>query len=88
MGAIRGLHAARRAGGVICSNLEDTPKVAHCRVADEDIFRRMQEHSQGDMILEEDDGPYEKGDLSGVSIIRLVDRYLRRHFWPGFYRFG
>ena len=23
----------------------------------------MQEHSQGDMILEEEDGPYEKGDI-------------------------
>jgi len=23
----------------------------------------MQEHSQGDMILEEDDGPYKKGDI-------------------------
>ena len=23
----------------------------------------MQEHSQGDLILEEDDGPYEKGDI-------------------------
>ena len=38
-------------------------EAAHCGVADEDIFRRMEEHSQGDMILEEDDGPYEKGDI-------------------------
>jgi len=45
------------------SNLEDAPKVAHCGVADEDIFWRMQEHSQGDMVLEEDDGIYEKGDI-------------------------
>ena len=42
---------------------EDAPEAAHCGVADEDIFWRMQEHSQGDMILEEDDGPYEKGDI-------------------------
>ena len=44
-------------------NLEDAPEAAHCGVTDEDIFRRMQEHSQGDMILEEDDGPYEKGGI-------------------------
>jgi len=45
-------------------NLKDAPEVAHCEVADKDIFRRMQEHSQGDMILEEDDRPYEKGDIN------------------------
>jgi len=44
-------------------NLKDAPEAAHCRVTDENIFRRMQEQSQGDMILEEDDGPYEKGDI-------------------------
>ena len=44
-------------------DLEGTPEAAHCGVADEDIFCRMQEHSQGDLILEEDDGPYEKGDI-------------------------
>ena len=44
-------------------NLDDAPETAHCGVADEDIFQRMQEHSQGDMILKEDDGPYEKGDI-------------------------
>ena len=30
-------------------NLEDAPEAAHCEVADEDIFQRMQEQSQGDM---------------------------------------
>ena len=44
-------------------NLEGTPEAAHCGVANEDIFRRMQEHSQGDLILKEDNGPYEKGDI-------------------------
>jgi len=44
-------------------DLEGTREAPHCRVADEDIFRRMQEHSQWDLILEEDDGPYEKGDI-------------------------
>ena len=37
--------------------MESTPEAAHCGVADADIFRKMQEHSQGDLILEEDDGP-------------------------------
>ena len=50
-------------GNYLFPNLEGTPEAAHCGVADEDIFRRMQEHSQGDLILEEDDGPYEKGDI-------------------------
>ena len=44
-------------------------EAAHCGVADEDIFRRMQEHSQGDLILEEDDLPYEKGDI--LSLIHI-----------------
>jgi len=44
-------------------NLEGTPEAAHCGVVNEDIFCRIQDHSQGDLILEEDDGPYEKGDI-------------------------
>ena len=44
-------------------DLEGTPEAAHCEVADEDIFRRIQEHSQGNLNLEEDDGPYRKGDI-------------------------
>ena len=62
-------------------DLEGTPEAAHCGVADEDIFRRMQEHSQGDLILDEDDGPYEKGDILRSFHHRLVDRRLGRHFW-------
>ena len=50
-------------GNYLFPNLEDAPEAAHCGVADEDIFRRMQEHSQGDIILKEDDGIYEKGDI-------------------------
>ena len=44
-------------------NLKDAPEVTHRGVADDDIFQRMQEHSQRDMVLEEDDGIYEKGDI-------------------------
>ena len=39
------------------------PGEAHCGVADEDIFRRMKEHAQRDIVLEEDDGIYEKGNI-------------------------
>ena len=34
-------------GNYLFPNLKDAPEAAHCGVADEDIFRRMQEHSQG-----------------------------------------
>ena len=44
-------------------NMEETPEAAHCGVADEDIFSRKQKHSQRDLVMEEDDGPYEKGDV-------------------------
>ena len=50
-------------GNYLFPDMENTPKAAHCGVADEDIYRRMQEYSQGDLILEEDDGPYEKVDI-------------------------
>ena len=39
------------------------PEVAHYGVADEDIFQKMKEHAQVDIVLEEDDGIYEKGDI-------------------------
>ena len=44
-------------------DMGNTPEAAHCGGADEDIFRRMQKHSQRDLVVEEDDDPYEKGDL-------------------------
>ena len=50
-------------GKLFAHDLKGTPEATHCRVADEDIFRQIQEHSQGDLILEEDNGPYEKGDI-------------------------
>ena len=50
-------------GNYLFPNLESTPEEAQCRVADKDIFRRMKEHAQGDIILEEDDGIYENGDI-------------------------
>jgi len=42
---------------------EEQFEEAQCGVADEDIFRRMKKHAQGDIVLEEDDGIYEKGDI-------------------------
>jgi len=50
-------------GDYLFPNLENTPEEAQCGVVDEDIFRRMKEHAQGDIVLEEDDGIYEKGDI-------------------------
>ena len=52
---------------------ENTPEAAYCGVADEDIFSWMQKHSQGDLIVEEDDDPYEKGD-----ILRSFNHQARR----------
>ena len=67
-------------GNHLFPDLEGTPEAAHCGVTNEDIFRRMQEHSQGDLILKEDDRPYEKVIFFGVFTIRLVDRRPGRHF--------
>ena len=50
-------------GRVFVPRYGNTPEAAHCGVADEDIFSRMRKHSQGDLIVEEDDGPYEKSDV-------------------------
>ena len=50
-------------GNYLFPNLEDAPGAAHYGVADEDIFRRMKKHAQGDIVLEEDNGIYEKGDI-------------------------
>ena len=44
-------------------NLENAPEEAHYGVVEEDIFQRMREHIHGDIVLEEDDGIYEKGDV-------------------------
>ena len=43
--------------------MENAPEAAHCGVADEDIFDRMQKHFQGDLVMQEDDGPYGQGDV-------------------------
>ena len=88
MGAIRELHAVRRAGGIICSSTWRMLEAAHCGVTDEDIFRRMQEHFQGDMILEEDDGPYEKGDILRSLHHQARRPISRRALLAGFYQFG
>ena len=49
-------YSSKSWGNYLFPNLEDSPEATHCGVADKDIFQRMQEHSQGDMILEENDG--------------------------------
>ena len=37
-------------GDYLFPNLKNTPEEAQCGVADEDIFRRMKEHAQGDIV--------------------------------------
>ena len=69
-------------------NLEDAPEAAHCGVADEEIFRRMKEHAQGDIVLEEDDGICEKGDILRCFHQQTINQCPGRHFWLGFYKFG
>ena len=66
------------------SNLKDAPEAAHCGVADEDIFRRMQEHSQGDMILKEDDCIYEKCDILRSFHHQACRPTSRKALLPGF----
>ena len=76
-------------GNYLFPNLEDTPKVAHFGVADKDIFRRMQEHSQGNMILKVDDGIYEKGDILRSFHHQAHRPISRKVLLAGFfYRFG
>ena len=50
-------------GDYLFPDMEKAPEAAHCGVADEDIFDRIQKHSQGDLVVKEDDGPYEQGDV-------------------------
>jgi len=49
-------------GGLV-PNLENAPEEAHYGVMEEDIFQRMREHIHGDIVLDEDDGIYEKSDV-------------------------
>jgi len=71
-------------GNYLFPNLEDAPEAAHCGVADEKIFRRMKEHAQGDIILEEDDGIYEKGDLLRSFHHQARQLISRKAFLSGF----
>ena len=42
--------------------LEEAPEEARFGVVEEDILRMMREHNHRDVVLEEDDDIYEKGD--------------------------
>jgi len=44
-------------------SLENAPEEARFGVVEEDIFRMMRKHDHGDVVLEEDDGIYKKGDF-------------------------
>ena len=43
-------------------NLKNAPEEARFEVVEEDILRMMREHDHRYIVLEEDDGIYEKGD--------------------------
>jgi len=43
--------------------LKKAPKEAQFGWIEEDILRMMREHDHGDVVLEEDDGIYERGDI-------------------------
>jgi len=61
---IREARTVRRVGGLsVLQPGEWFPEEAHCGVANEDIFQRMRQHAQGDIVLEEDNSIYEKGDI-------------------------
>ena len=42
--------------------MENAPKEARFGVIEEDILQMMREHDHGDIVLEEDDDIYERGD--------------------------
>ena len=68
--------------------LEKASKEARFRVVEEDILRMMRKHDHRDVVLEEDDGIYEKSDILKSFHHRPVSRYSGRHFWPAFCQFG
>jgi len=46
------LSSSKSWGDYLFPNLENTPEEVQCGVVDEDIFWRMNEHAQGDIVLE------------------------------------
>ena len=71
-------------GNYLLPNLEDAPGAAYCGVANEDIFRRIKEHAQGDIVLEEDDDIYEKGDILRNFHHQARQRMSRKALLVGF----
>ena len=75
-------------GRLFVPDIGNTPEAAHCGVADEDIFSWMQKHSQGDLIVEEDDGPYEKGDVLRSFHHQACRPMSRKALLAGFLKSG
>jgi len=61
-------------GSYLFPDMENAPVAAHCGVADGDIFELMEMCLQRDVVVTEDDGPYEKGD-----VLRSFHHQARQH---------
>ena len=61
-------------------NLENASEEARFGVVEEDILRMMREHNHGDVILEEDDDIYDKGDTLKSFHHQAHQLIPRRHF--------
>ena len=66
--------------------LEKAPEEAQFRVIEEDILRMLREHDHRDVVLEEDDGIYKKGDTLKIFHTQSCQSISRKHFWPAFCR--
>ena len=58
--------------------LDGVPEYIQVPVTNEHIVMMMASSSHSDIILEEDEGIYEKGDTFKASIVRLVSPCLKK----------
>ena len=68
-------------------NLENSPEEAQCGVVEKNIFQRMREHAHGDIVLEEDDGIYEKDDIFKRFHHQARQPISRKALLASFYQF-
>jgi len=50
-------------GNYLFPDMKSAPEAAHCGVAEGDILARMEAHAEKDIVVTEDDGPFEEGDV-------------------------
>ena len=58
----RGSNSLKSWADYLFSNMENAPEEARFGVVEEDVLRMNREHDHRDIVLEEDDDIYEKGD--------------------------